>query len=200
VASPPNIGVFGGTFDPVHAVHLRIARAARDAAGLDRVLFMVANVPPHKSGEVAACAEDRLAMVAAAVAGERGFEASRLEMDRPGPSYTADTLRALRAEQPDARLFLILGYDSALDLPKWREPGVILDLAELLVVCRPNCGRPLPPVLQNRATLLPFEEDALSSTEIRERLAAGGDVSGLVPPGALRVIREKGLYHARGQG
>lgn len=200
MASPPNIGVFGGTFDPVHAVHLRIARAARDTAGLDRVLFMVANVPPHKSGEVAACAEDRLAMVAAAVAGERGFEASRLEMDRPGPSYTADTLRALRAEQPDARLFLILGYDSALDLPKWREPGVILDLAELLVVCRPNCGRPLPPVLQNRATLLPFEEDALSSTEIRERLAAGGDVSGLVPPGALRVIREKGLYHARGQG
>ena len=200
MASPPNIGVFGGTFDPVHAVHLRIARAARDAAGLYRVLFMVANVPPHKSGEVAACAEDRLAMVAAAVAGERGFEASRLEMDRPGPSYTADTLRALRAEQPDARLFLILGYDSALDLPKWREPGVILDLAELLVVCRPNCGRPLPPVLQNRATLLPFEEDALSSTEIRERLAAGGDVSGLVPPGALRVIREKGLYHARGQG
>jgi len=200
VASPPNIGVFGGTFDPVHAVHLRVARAARDAAGLDRVLFMVANVPPHKSGEVAACAEDRLAMVAAAVAGERGFEASRLEMDRPGPSYTADTLRALRAEQPDARLFLILGYDSALDLPKWREPGVILELAELLVVCRPNCGRPLPPVLQNRATLLPFEEDALSSTEIRERLAAGGDVSGLVPPGALRVIREKGLYHARGQG
>ena len=200
MASPPNIGVFGGTFDPVHAVHLRIARAARDAAGLDRVLFMVANVPPHKSGEVAACAEDRLAMVAAAVAGERGFEASRLEMDRPGPSYTADTLRALRAEQPDARLFLILGYDSALDLPKWREPGVILELAELLVVCRPHCDRPLPPVLQKRAVLLPFAEDALSSTEIRERLAAGGDVSGLVPPGALRVIREKGLYHARGQG
>ena len=200
MASPPNIGVFGGTFDPVHAVHLRVARAARDAAGLDRVLFMVANVPPHKSGEVAASAEDRLAMVDAAVAEERGLEASRLEMDRPGPSYTADTLRALNAERPDARLFLILGYDSALDLPKWREPGVILDLAELLVVCRPNCGRPLPPVLQNRATLLPFEEDALSSTEIRERLAAGGDVSGLVPPGALRVIREKGLYHARGQG
>ena len=200
MASPPNIGVFGGTFDPVHAVHLRVARAARDTAGLDRVLFMVANVPPHKSGEVAASAEDRLEMVAAAVADEPGFEASRLEMDRPGPSYTADTLRSLHARRPDARLFLILGYDSALDLPKWREPGVILDLAELLVVCRPNCGRPLPPVLQNRATLLPFEEDALSSTEIRERLAAGGDVSGLVPPGALRVIREKGLYHARGQG
>ncbi len=200
MASPPNIGVFGGTFDPVHAVHLRVARAARDAAGLDRVLFMVANVPPHKSGEVAACAEDRLEMVAAAVADEPGLEASRLEMDRSGPSYTADTLRGLHARHPEAALFLILGYDSALDLPKWREPGVILDLARLLVVCRPRCGRPLPPLLCGRATLLPFEEDPLSSTEIRERLAAGDDVSGLVPAGALRVIREKGLYHARGQG
>ena len=109
---PLRIGIFGGTFDPVHNVHLRMARAARDRAGLDRVLFVVAATPPHKRGDVVASAEDRLAMVRAAIAGEDGFEASRIEMDRPGPSYTVDTVRALAETHPDARLYLIIGNTS----------------------------------------------------------------------------------------
>lgn len=198
--NPLNIGVFGGTFDPVHRTHLRIARAARDAAGLDLVLFVVASAPPHKRGGVMAGAEDRLAMVEAAVAGEPSFATSRAEVDRPGPSYTADTLRQLQAEHPGAALHLILGYDSALDLPKWREPEAILAMARLLVFRRPECARPLPPLLADKAVLVPFEADNLSSTEVRRRLARGADTAGLVPPGVLEIIERKGLYHAGGTG
>lgn len=200
MGNPLNIGVFGGTFDPVHRTHLRIARAARDAAGLDRVLFVVSAAPPHKRGGVMADAEDRLAMVAAAIAGEPSFAASRAEMDRSGPSYTVDTLRLLQAEHPGAALHLIIGYDSALDLPKWREPEAILEMARLLVFRRPECASPLPPLLAGLAVLVPFDADGVSSTEVRRRLARGVDASGLVPSEALEIIERKGLYHAGGKG
>lgn len=196
--SPQHIGIFGGTFDPVHEAHLRIARAARDQAGLDRVLFVVSGTPPHKRDEVAAGPEDRYAMVEAAIAGERGFEASRVEIDRTGPSYTADTLRTLREDHPGARMSLILGYDAALDLPKWREPQAILSQADLLVVARPDWrSHPLPPALAGKCRMLEFEETTLSSTGVRDLLASGGCTDGLLPPRVLGVIRQKGLYGCR---
>lgn len=194
---PLRIGIFGGTFDPVHNVHLRMARAARDRAGLDRVLFVVAATPPHKRGDVVASAGDRLAMVRAAIAGEDGFEASRIEMDRPGPSYTVDTVRALAAAHPDARLYLIIGYDAALDLPRWRDPRAILKRARLIVVRRPECDSALDPSLDGMHEMLPFEASDLSSTEVRDQLAQGGDVRELLPPAVLDYIREKGLYACR---
>ena len=189
--------MFGGTFDPIHNVHLRLARAARDRAGLDRVLFVIAATPPHKCRDVVASAEDRLAMVRAAIAGEDGFEASRLEMDRSGPSYTVDTLRMLAEEYPGAQLFLIMGCDAALDLPRWREPEGILALARLIVAQRPECGRTLDPSLDGRHEMLPFETSGVSSTEVRDLLAHGGDTAGLLAPSVLEYIRGKGIYACR---
>jgi nicotinate-nucleotide adenylyltransferase len=197
VDKPLRIGIFGGTFDPVHNVHLRIARAARDRVGLDRVLFVVAATPPHKRDEVVASAEDRLAMVRAATQGEEGFEASRIEMDRPGPSYTVDTVRALAEAHPGARLYLIIGYDAALDLPRWRDPRAILKRARLIVVRRPECDSALDPSLDGMHEMLPFEASDLSSTEVRDLLAQGGDARELLPPAVLEHIRGKGLYGCR---
>jgi nicotinate-nucleotide adenylyltransferase len=197
VDKPLRIGVFGGTFDPVHNVHLRIARAARDSAGLDRVLFVVAATPPHKRNDVVASAEDRLAMVRAAIEGEHGFEACRIEMDRSGPSYTVDTVRTLAQAHPEARLHLIIGYDTALDLPRWREPQGILERARLIVVRRPECDSALDPSLDGVHEVLPFEASDLSSTEVRDMLAQGGDVRGLLPPAVVDYIRMKGLYACR---
>ena len=150
VNNPVRIGVFGGTFDPIHAGHLAIARAAREQARLDKVLFVIAAAPPHKPGDSITPAETRVAMTAAAIAGVPGFELSRIELDRPGPSYTADTLNLLHEEMPEAQLFFIVGYDSALDLPKWRRPEEIVGAATLLIAPRPENTRPLPAFLEGR--------------------------------------------------
>jgi nicotinate-nucleotide adenylyltransferase len=187
------IGVYGGTFDPVHYAHLDMARAALDTAELDRVLFVVSGRPPHKGHDSVAGAEDRFAMVAAALEDEPRMEASRIEIDRPGPSYMADTLAELLELHPGAELFLIIGMDALADLPHWNRPGEILDRAHLLAVPRPGNWE-LDPVLDGHYTLLPFRETLLSSTGIRERMARDGRLEDLVPPGALRVMRERGLY------
>ena len=190
------IGVYGGTFDPVHNTHIAIARAALDFARLDRVLFVVAAQPPHKRNEVFADAEDRWALVCAAVAGEPGMEASRVEIDRRGLSFTIDTLRTLQSNIPNTELFLIVGYDSLVDLPGWREPEAIFNCARLLAVPRPGVPPVIPRLLENRFDLLPFCPNDLSSTEIRRRIATGESVRGLVPPPVEDLIRQKGLYHA----
>ena len=195
---PARIGVFGGTFDPIHRTHLNIARAAMRHAKLDRVLFVVAGMPPHKHGEVFATPEQRLRMVEAALADEPGMEACDIELKRHGPSYTADTLDALRAEYPDAELHLILGLDSLADLPDWYAPDRILRQAKILGVSRPGIPTELPPLLVGHCDLIPFAENDLSSTEVRDRLACGEDVSHLLPPAVLRYIQAEGLYHARG--
>ena len=193
---PKRIGVFGGTFDPIHLAHIEVARAARDAARLDKVLFVVSARPPHKKNETQADPEQRLAMVQAAVNGDESFEASRVEIDREGPSYTADTLETLHEIYPEAELFLILGEDSLMDIPKWRHPERILDRARLLVVPRPGFDEEYPPLLQGRFDMLPFEEHEISSTEIRRRLAAGDGSEDLLPAGVRRVIDDEGLYGA----
>lgn len=189
------IGIFGGTFDPPHRTHLEIARAARNQAGLDRVLFMVSGDPPHKHGEVTIDAEDRLAMVAAALDGEPGFEVSRIEMERSGPSFTIDTLLELRRLHPEAALYLIIGYDSLLELPHWRRAPEIVQQAYLLVAPRADLPAPADGAFMARYQMLDLAPSSVSSTEIRERLLRGEVPGDWLPETVLRVIRDRGLYH-----
>lgn len=195
-----HIGIFGGTFDPIHNTHCEIARAAILHAHLDRVFFVVSARPPHKlepSGDApSASPEDRYAMVQAALAGERRMTASRIELDRQGPSYTVDTLRAFRDEYPGAQLFLIVGQDALRDLPKWRDPRGILSLTRLLVVPRPGMTSDIDALLEGHYDWLPFSETPLSSSEIREHIAAGVPFGHLVPAAVEALIREKGIYRA----
>src|ERR1700722_2136162 len=137
------VGVFGGTFDPIHVGHLVAAVNAKDALQLDRVLMVVANVPWQKADlRAVSSAEDRLALVDAAVGDVPGLEASRLEIDRGGESYTADTLAELHHQAPDDELFLIVGWDAAGDLATWERHEEIQQVATLVVVNRPGAGRP----------------------------------------------------------
>lgn len=191
--TPVRIGVFGGTFDPIHNAHIQIGRAARDQAHLDRVLFVVAHIPPHKQDNTDASSEDRYAIVEAALADEPGLEASRIELDRDGVSYTADTLQALHELHPSAELVLIIGMDSLIDLPRWRNPERILECASLVVVPRPGEWKP-PPELDGKFQLLDFDLVDVSSTDVRARLESGVNLDGIVPPAAAKRIREKGLY------
>lgn len=188
------IGVFGGTFDPIHRAHVAMAKAARNAAGLDRVLFVVAARPPHKKEE-GPCAppEERYAMVEAALREEAGLEAARIELDRPGASYTADTLQALHDAHPKAQLNLIVGLDSLVDLPRWHKPETILELAHLLVLPRPGAYT-IPESLEGHYRMIPFEETGISSTEVRQALTSGARVTGLIPHAVVNYIRNRGLY------
>lgn len=193
MAEPLRIGVFGGTFDPIHNVHLDIAHAALTHAGLDRVLFVVSASPPHKQGEFVASAEDRFDMVRAAIAGEDRFEASRIELDRDGPSYTVRTLRTLGALYPEASFSLIVGYDSLEDLPNWHHADEILRRARILAVARPG-HHTAPPSLEGRYDTLPFAERPESSTDIRRMLESGVGLEGRIPPGTLALIRDRDIY------
>jgi nicotinate-nucleotide adenylyltransferase len=187
------IGVFGGTFDPVHVGHLVAAVEARRALELDRVLMVVAGDPWQKRGNVAASAADRLAMVEAAVADVEGVEACDLEIRRPGPTYTADTLEALTQE--GRSLFLIVGADVAASLHTWTGVERIPALATLAVVDRagvPPAPDPTGPGWHVERVSIPRLE--ISSTELRARASRGWPLDGLVPPGAIRILRERSLY------
>lgn len=194
MSAPQRIGVFGGTFDPLHNAHLSLARAALEQAGLHEVLFVVSAAPPHKRGEVSLDAESRYAMVEAALRDEPRMHASRIEIDRGGPSYTAVTLERLQAEHPGARLYLILGMDAVRDLPQWHRPERILELATVLAARRPQADAALPAILRGHCQILDFDEQPLSSTEIRAHLALGRDVHDSLPPVVLALIKKNGWY------
>ena len=142
------IGIFGGTFDPVHQGHLILAEQCREQARLDQVWFVPAARPPHKQEQPVTPFPQRLEMLALAVAGQPAFRVEPLEQDRPGPSYTADTLQEIQRLQPEAALELIVGSDVLHDLPHWHEPERIVSLAGLLIVARP--GWPIWPPEQLR--------------------------------------------------
>ncbi|HKW78458.1 MAG TPA: nicotinate-nucleotide adenylyltransferase [Candidatus Limnocylindria bacterium] len=182
------VGVFGGTFDPVHVGHLAIAEAAIGSAGLDRVVFVPARLSPLKDREPVAGAQDRLAMLQAATRGEPRFAVSRIELDREGPSYTVDTLEALRGE---GELFLILGSDALADLPRWRSPERIRQLATIIVARRP--GAPEPGKESGART---FDAPCLdiSSRELRARAKRGLSLRYLVPDEVWRHIEGQHLY------
>src|SRR5678816_2710236 len=132
------VGLFGGSFDPIHHGHLITARSALEQLELDEVRFVPAREQPFKVGQHQAPAMHRARMVELAIAGEAGFRLERVELDRSGPSFTVDTLRALSAAEPDTQWVLLLGDDAARDLPKWREPDVVAKLARIAVFARPG--------------------------------------------------------------
>ncbi len=188
------LGIFGGTFDPPHLGHLVVAQDACSALGLDRVLFMVAAAPPHKHGRAFAPAPLRLEMLRAALAGDDRFLPSDLELRRTGRSYTVDTLRQLRADEPDAQLFLLIGADQAREFRTWREPDEIARLAAVVALSREGDpgANPAEPALR---TLAVTRLD-ISATDIRRRVAAGEPIRYLVPEAVAAIIRREHLYRS----
>jgi nicotinate-nucleotide adenylyltransferase len=196
----PRIGIFGGTFDPIHVGHLVAAVNTRHDLDLDRVVMMVANVPWQKAGErKVSPAEDRFEMVRTAVGDVEGLEASRMEIDRGGPSYTADTVAQYAALHPGAELFVIVGWDVGSELQSWERLDEVRDLASLVVVNRP--GTPPPAGLRRqgwRLCQVTVPNLEISSTDLRARAATGRPLDYLVPGPAVRVIRERSLYSVSG--
>ncbi len=202
-ALPRRIGVLGGTFDPVHNGHLHIANALCAALDLKRVIWVPAGRPPHKTGQIVSKDRDRLAMLELAIAGSANDEISTIEVDRSGPSYTADTLEILAERFSPARLFFLMGEDSLRDLPTWHDPERLLRVAELAVAARPGVEADLEsvarhvPAVQRRVHLVPTKEIELSSSEIRRRVRENEPIHGLVPWPVERYIRDHGLYAKR---
>jgi nicotinate-nucleotide adenylyltransferase len=186
------LGVFGGTFDPVHVGHVVVAAETRAALDLDRVLLVVAGDPWQKRGLVVASARHRLMLVEAAVEDVEGVEASAIEIEREGPSVTADTLEALAG--PRRELFLVLGADAVANMPTWRRLEETRDLATVVVVERAGDTHAEPPGPGWRVERVAIPRLDVSSTDLRERLRTGRPVDGLVPPAVVRAIRSHGLY------
>lgn len=183
------VGLLGGSFDPVHHGHLLAARALRERLGLDEVWLVPAAQQPFKAGRHAAGAADRAAMVALAVAGEPGLACDPVEVDRGGPSYTVETLRALRARCPATTWFLCVGADAAAELPAWREAGSLPDLATIVVFRRP--GAMVPPGSYREVELPQVD---ISATDIRTRVRSGRSIRYLVPDAVADYIAAHRLY------
>jgi nicotinate-nucleotide adenylyltransferase len=192
--------VLGGTFNPPHLAHLALARAALAHCDLERVLLVPALLAPHKPATEDPGAEHRLAMCRLLCGGEQGIETSALELDRPGPSYTVDTLRSIHATNPDVKPTLILGADMAQSLPRWREPHELLRLCGLAVAERDDVRREAVERtvhgIDARAHLefLDIAPHEISSSMVRARVAAGEPVQELVGSAVAGYIEEQGLY------
>ncbi len=194
------IGIFGGTFDPIHVGHLVAAVNAKHALHLDLVIMMVANVPWQKA-EVreVSCAEDRYALVQAAVGGVPGLEAGRQEIDRGGESYTADTLQEMADADPRAELFVLVGWDVAGELATWERIDDVQRMATLVIVNRPGAGRPRGLDGDGwRVAEVTVPNLEISSTDLRARAADGRPLDYLVPEAAVRFIRSRGMYAGGG--
>ena len=213
---PLRLGVFGGTFDPVHLGHLRAAQEALDILGLDEMLFVPAAVPPHKPGRKILSFQSRWRMLQLALAGNSRFRLSDLERRMPGKSYTVHSLKQLRKENPGAELFFLVGCDAFFEMDTWFDFREIFRLAGIVVLCRPECSenemlefvskrvsdlyRIVPenreirhPVLCSVYSLQNTRMD-ISSTRIRELAAQGRSVRYLVPDNVCSYIGENGLY------
>lgn len=187
------VGLFGGSFDPIHHAHLILAQLAREQLGLAEVRFVPAHEQPFKRGQHGAPAAHRVRMTELAIAGTEGFAVDRVEVERQGASYTVDTLRTLTAARPDAEFVLLLGHDAAVDLPKWREPEAVRRLARVAVFARPGTDDRLP--VDVRRIDAPQLE--LSSTDIRERVRRGRSIRYYVPDAVADHIAAHGLYRDR---
>lgn len=183
------IGLFGGSFDPVHHAHVALARAALRDAALDELRWIPAGQPWQKTRAVTA-AEHRAAMVALAIEGEPRFVLDPIELNRPGPSYMLDTVRALQAAQPGAQWFLIIGQDQQAGLPSWHGAEELLGRVTLAVAHRP--GAPETQVVSGCVVEMPPID--LSSTDVRARCAAGLPIDQMVPAKVARYIDQHGLY------
>ncbi len=215
------MGLFGGTFDPIHLGHLRAAREVLERFALDRILFVPSFIPPHKERKGMAPARDRLRMVELACAGEPRFAASSIEVDAGERSYSIRTLERVRALYPGARVFFILGADAFLEIGTWREHERVLDESLFIVMTRPGAcledaagavgaalrsrvraiaeGETVDEALlgDHRIFLLPIRALDVSSTEVRRRVRAGETVAGLVPEAVGDYIRSHELYLER---
>lgn len=195
------VGVLGGTFDPPHIGHLVAAEEARVRLHLERVYFVPAGTPPHKMDEPVTPVEHRLEMVTRAIASNPYFVVSRVDVDRPGPSYTVDTLALLRQQLgADTELYFILGIDSLADLPNWREPQRIIELCHLAVVDRPGYDADISslervlPGLSRRVEFVPMPQLEISSTELVERVRQGLPIRYQVPAAVEEYIYAHRLY------
>ena len=204
------LGIFGGSFDPVHNGHLRVASDCQRQAALDEVWFTPVAVQPLKKHGPQASNHHRVGMLNLAIESEHSepgrprprlsWRVCTLEIDRGGVSYTVDTLRRIHEELPDAELFFMVGADTLRDVPNWREPEEIFRLSTPLVVSRP--GQPIPDLSalasfcseRNRPQLVEMAPIDVSSSEIRRRIAAGEAIDGLTPPAVADYIAEHGLY------
>ena len=199
------LGLFGGTFDPVHYGHLLLAESCREQCRLDQVWFLPAAVPPHKQDRVLAAASARIEMLELATAGHETFSVSRYEVDRGGINYSVDTLTHFGAEDPQSELFFLMGSDMLHDLPNWHEPARLCELATPVAVCRSGAGEADFDALVGVASQERIEAMrchrvemplvGLSSTEVRRRVAAGLSIRYHTPRAVEAYIQAQRLYH-----
>jgi nicotinate-nucleotide adenylyltransferase len=200
------IGVIGGTFDPIHYGHLAAAEEVRVKMDLERVLFVVAGMPPHKLDEEVTRVEHRLTMVSLAIASNPYFELSRVDVDRPGPSYTVDTISILQEQLgQETAMFFIMGLDSLSELLTWHQPERLIRLCRLVAVSRPGFEIDLAeletsvPGITSRVDIIDMPEMDISSSELQERVRDGLPIKYQVPEEVERYIMEHGLYrHSAG--
>lgn len=196
------IGILGGTFDPIHMAHLIIAEESRMRVPLQKVVFIPTGQPWLKSDRQITPGSRRMEMVRLAVADNPTFDSSSIEIDRPGLTYSVDTLEELAVQWgPDVEFNFIIGVDSLLSLPRWKDPERFLDLCTVTVVTRPGYSpealeevKQRYPVLERKLRLIKGPSIGISGTEIRRRVASGLSVRYLVPPRVERYIAERGLY------
>ncbi len=196
------IGVMGGSFDPIHLGHLVAASEAAHRFSLDRVVFSPTGESYHKATDTRAPAEVRYLMTVVATAADPRFHVTRVDIDRPGPTYTADTLKDLQAEFAEespgapAEWFFITGADALADILGWRDPEQILDSAHLVGVTRPGHALADPGLPADRVSLIEVPALAISSTDIRQRVARGAPITYLVPSGVAHLIGKHDLYRS----
>ncbi|WP_165246361.1 nicotinate-nucleotide adenylyltransferase [Paludisphaera soli] len=193
------LGIYGGTFDPIHLGHLILAEQCREACELDRVWFVVANEPPHKRGAKRSAVHHRIEMTRLAIAGHAAFEVSEIEASRPGPSYSVETLAQIREQRPEDELFFLIGGDSLVDLPTWREPGKIAAMATIVVANRPGSDVEPPPTSPFGPDALPLRLVSIppigvASQDLRARLAEGRSIRYMTPRSVEAYIEAHKLY------
>jgi nicotinate-nucleotide adenylyltransferase len=185
------IGLFGGSFDPVHHGHLIVGQVVREKLGLELLRFVPAREQPFKRGRHRSSPEDRAAMLSLAIESTPGFAIERAELNRTGPSYTVDTLTELRQREPDTELILLLGADAAAELPTWHEARRIPDLARVIVFARPGTALPALPWISSRIEVPAVD---ISATEIRNRVRQGRSIRYWVPDSVAEYIATHRLY------
>ena len=198
------VGVFGGTFDPIHLGHLAVARSIQSSLGLDNVIFVPAGQPWLKADTPVSRVKDRVQMLRLALARRRALELSTIEADRPGPSYTVDTMETLQRQLgSDADYFFLLGSDALMDIAKWKEPQRLIQLCQLVSFARPGFGLPTMEALEAavpgislRVVFAEVPQVNIRATDIRRRIAEGRCIQRLVPRAVERYILEHGLYEA----
>jgi nicotinate-nucleotide adenylyltransferase len=190
----PKIGVMGGTFDPIHHGHLVAASEVADRFGLDEVVFVPTGQPWQKTEREVSRAEDRYLMTVVATASNPRFSVSRVDIDRGGPTYTADTLTDLRTERPDAELYFITGADALAQILSWHRLDELFQLAHFVGVTRPGYELEDEHLPDGAVTLVEVPAMTISSTDCRRRVAEGHPVWYLVPDGVVQYISKRGLY------